>query len=236
MPALSKLRWIVLDLHWRLVRRPRLRRMSLEAVFSEYFQQHVWGKGGESISGGGSTTAATAAIRAALPGVLTEYGIKTLLDLPCGDGNWMNQVELDLDSYIGADIVPALIDLNISKWGKIPNRRFLQLDMTSDLMPRVDLVLCRDCLVHLSDVNAARALNNIKRSGSRYLLATTFPDHPHNLDIVDGEWRPINLQQAPFNLPPPLKLIREGLTEPSVQDKSLGLWRAADLASIAYSK
>ena len=227
--AYSKLRGTLLGLHWRFVKRPQLRRMSLEAVFSWYYDRPVWGRGAESISGGGSTTAATETIRSALPKLISDFGVRTMLDIPCGDGNWMSQVPLNLDLYIGADIVQQLVDFNLRRWGETERRKFAKLDLTRDGLPRVDLIFCRDCLVHLSDANVIRGLANIKASGSMYLITTTFPNHPENADIVDGEWRPINLERQPFNLPPPLRLVCEGLTESSCSDKSLGLWRIDEL-------
>ncbi|MGH8527432.1 MAG: class I SAM-dependent methyltransferase, partial [Gammaproteobacteria bacterium] len=73
---------------------------------------------------------------------------------------------------------------------------------------------------------------NIGRTGSRFLLTTTFPDHPLNVDIQTGEWRTLNLQCAPFNLPEPLELIVEGCTQNDGRyaDKSMALWRMEDVA------
>ncbi|MCX8509667.1 MAG: hypothetical protein ORN49_12460, partial [Rhodobacteraceae bacterium] len=55
-------------------------------------------------SGPGSDMAATARLRAALPGVFQRYGVKTFFDAPCGDWFWMQHVDLSALSYIGADI------------------------------------------------------------------------------------------------------------------------------------
>jgi hypothetical protein len=63
------------------------------------------------------------------------------------------------------------------------------------------------------------------------LLTTTFTSTRANHDIVTGDWRPIMLQQAPYGFPEPVALINEGCTEfdGRYPDKSLGLWRLADL-------
>jgi hypothetical protein len=105
------------------------------------------------------------------------------------------------------------------------------LDLTSSPLPPADLLLCRDCLVHLSLTDARRALANIRRSDITYLLTTTFPAEPTNVDVVTGDWRPLNLQRPPFGFPEPLELLVEGCTEQQglFADKSLGLWRVADL-------
>jgi hypothetical protein len=92
----------------------------------------------------------------------------------------------------------------------------------------VDLIFCRDCLVHFSHRLLRKAVNNIKRSQSRYLLTTTFPGRLTNAGIVTGHWQPLNLCAPPFNFPHPIRLLDEGHPAP-YQDKSLGLWRIDDL-------
>jgi hypothetical protein len=63
------------------------------------------------------------------------------------------------------------------------------------------------------------------------LLTTTFPDRGASQSIETGQWQPLNLEKPPFNFPPPLRVIREMSSEygGAFQDKSLGLWRIADL-------
>ena len=110
-------------------------------------------------------------------------------------------------------------------------REFRRLDLCSDELPKADVVLCRDCLVHLSLANVRRAVENLKRSGSQWLLTTTFPECEENLDIQDGDWRMLNFELAPFAWGKPERLLVEGCTESGggYEDKSLGLWRIADL-------
>ena len=48
-------------------------------------------------------------------------------------------------------------------------RVFLRLDLTRDPLPDGDLILCRDCLVHLPFEDVRRAVRNFKRSGARWL-------------------------------------------------------------------
>ena len=216
----------------RTFTRKHLWRPNLETVFGQHFQRQSWG-GEETCSGPGSTLLATSTLRPALLDLLREFGIKTLLDVPCGDGHWISQGNLDeyLDLYIGADIIQELVDLNAARWNESSHCKFLKLDLTRDSLPRVDLVLCRDGLVHLSNALAVRALKNIRTSGSRYLLATTFPELPANADIVSGDWRPMNLERPPFSLPSPIKFILERKV-PDYGNKGLGLWRIEELSRV----
>jgi hypothetical protein len=91
--------------------------------------------------------------------------------------------------------------------------------------------LCRDCLVHFSFGNIIAAFRTMKASGVRYLLTTTFLDRQVNEDIVDGDWRPLNLERSPFLLPAPLSAILEDCVEEggAYADKALALWNVSDL-------
>ncbi len=205
----------------------------LQGIFSRIYDGNLWGEP-ESVSGPGSSLAATAALRRELPGLLAELGVRTLLDAPCGDCHWILSTPLDLDLYLGADLVPALIERNISKYGAKhggPGRSFQVLDLTRDPLPKADAILCRDCLIHFSFRFIRQALDNFRRSGARYLLTTTYSGLPRNQDILSGQWRPLDLQLPPFSLPPPVRLIREKEYEEGGLRlcRSLGVWEVAAL-------
>lgn len=200
--------------------------------FTELYHKRGWG-GSESVSGPGSSLEHTLTIREELPRLLKEINAHSLLDAPCGDFHWMKELQLDIDRYTGVDIVPEIISINREKYGN-DRREFLLLDIVKHPLPVVDLVLCRDCFVHFSFHDIFRALKNICRSNSRYLLTTTFTDLRKNRDIPTGGWRPLNLQIPPFNFPDPISLINEKYTETdgSYADKSLALW---DLGTVAHN-
>lgn len=200
--------------------------LDLAARFVRIERTNLWGAA-SSVSGLGSEDPATAAIRDALPALLQRLGARSLLDAPCGDAGWIGRLRLDLD-YIGIDIVPSLIEANRRRVadGELSGR-FLVADMTRDVLPRADVVLCRDCLVHLSFDNIARAVARLRDSGAGFLLVTTFPEWECNRDCENGDWRALNMQRAPFNWPAPCELINERCEEGGGgwRDKSLGLWR-----------
>lgn len=212
----------------RYFRIRKLRGRAAEEIFTEFFEANKW-RGNESRSGRGSDDDQTALIIKSLPSLFKELGVKTILDIPCGDFHWMKNVDLSDLNYIGADIVADLIAANASFASS--SVRFMHLDLIEDKLPQADLIFCRDCLVHLCFADALKALRNACDSEAEFLLTTTFPGRTTNTDILTGEWRAINLQQAPFNFPPPLKLIDEGCTEAEGDfgDKSLGLWKLADI-------
>ncbi len=208
--------------------------LDLAARFERIEQTNLWGAA-TSVSGLGSEDRATAAIREALPGLLQRLGARSLLDAPCGDGGWIGSMQLDVD-YTGIDIVPSLIAANNARVARGDlSGRFLVADITRDALPACDLILCRDCLVHLSFQNIARAMSRFRASGAQFLLVTTFPEWEDNRDCEDGDWRALNMTKAPFGWPPPRELINERCEEGGGgwRDKSLGLWRLDELPDSA---
>jgi Methyltransferase domain len=201
----------------------------MRRVFTAIHEGKVWGEG-ESSSGPGSTRDRAASFLPALIDLVQTLRIAVLLDAPCGDFNWAEPLSDAVARYIGIDVVPALIDANRRRWTS-DRRRFLCRDFVRQRLPSADLVLCRDALVHLSERDIFSAIDNLRRSGAEYLIATTFVDDRSNLDIATGEWRPLNMQRPPFSFPPPLELIDERChhTGGIYRDKRLALWRFPDL-------
>ena len=200
-------------------------RERVRAAFTQCYLENGWADP-ESRSGPGSTLERTATLREELPRLLAEFGVRSLLDVGCGDFNWMRTVDLGEIDYLGVDVVRELIADNERQFGG-PQRRFAVLEVASEVPPRSDLALCRDCLVHLSDSQVRAAITNLRAAGVGYLLATTFVDRSENPDVPTGGWRPINLALPPFRLGPPLRTLSENRTveDGRYRDKSLGLWK-----------
>ena len=212
----------------------RIRRWKLSGrkpvdVFAGYYRSNKWGDA-ESRSGKGSNLEATQDLRAALPGFIAGLGVESFLDLPCGDYFWMQHVDLGVERYTGGDIVPEMIEANRTTYG-CEGVAFEVIDLIAGPVPRHDLVFVRDCLVHLSSEHVKAALSNIKASGSTWLLTTTYPGTGTNDEISTGQWRSIDLEEAPFNLSAPMKYLKEGQEHVKGQapNKRLGLRRVADL-------
>lgn len=207
-------------------RRKEFEGLGLADRFTRIRETNLWGAA-ESVSGLGSELAATATLRQELPRLLADLGAKSLLDIPCGDFGWMSAVDLAGIRYVGGDIVEALVEENRAKHGL----DFRRLNLCSDDLPQADVVFCRDCLVHLSYANIGRAVENLRRSGSTWLLTTHFLECEENRDIEDGDWRMLNFELEPFRWGPPLRVLVERCTESGggYEDKALALWRIADL-------
>lgn len=215
----------VRNLYWKM----KFFGKDTEAVFTEIYHLNHW-NGIESRSGQGSSLKQTRIVIEALPGILNTFEVSSILDIPCGDFNWMSFVPLGQINYVGADLVPELIEHNQEKYGG-KKRLFQCINLIEDPLPRVDLVFCRDCLVHLPYEAIFSSINNIKGSGAKYLMATTFIDTHSNRDISIGDFRPLNLEVWPFNFPSPICILKEGCTESdgAHTDKSMGVWCVDDL-------
>lgn len=175
-----------------------------EDRFTKIYLTNHWNDS-ESRSGEGSTLENTSSIRNELPKVLEKYEIKSMLDAPCGDFNWMQLITQTLSiKYIGGDIVKPMIKQNNARY-KNNDISFVHLDLTKTALPEVDALFCRDCLFHLSYQDIASVLKNFLSSKITYLITTSHaaPNGPRikNSNITTGDMRLLDLFSEPFSLP-----------------------------------
>jgi len=205
--------------------------MDSQQIFTDIYDVNGWGDP-ESRSGPGSSVFRTRLIRPALSQLFRDLAVQSILDVPCGDFNWMRLTEMPGILYTGADVVSEIVQRNLDLYSG-ESRHFVCLDMIVDRLPSADLILCRDGLVHLSFADIASTLDQMRSSGAKYLLATTFDTHPENCDIQTGDWRPLNLQIPPLSFPPPIRKIWDGpRPDGTYADKMLALYNAADLPAL----
>lgn len=203
--------------------------LSVEQKFKYIYDNNHWG-GSASKSGQGSDRNQVSKIIKELPELIKEYNLQSILDIPCGDFNWMKSLDLSGVKYTGADIVDEIVEVNNTNYSG-EDKNFVKLNIIDNSLPKYDLILCRDCFVHFSNDDIIKSIKNIKASKSKYLLTTTFTNCRSNEDIVTGDWRVLNLTEPPFCFPNPLHTIVEECTECNnkYRDKSLGLWLISDL-------
>lgn len=199
------------------------RARSAERIFERYAVSNHW-KEKQSVSGPGSTLLQTETLRKSLEVVLAQLEIKSLVDLPCGDFNWMSRVALP-KAYLGLDVSKTVIELNQTRW-KRPGVDFEVFNILESPPPSGDLLMCRDLIQHFSHSDAKIAVSNLLRGRNKWIAITTFPDRYLNKKIRTGDWTPYNLELPPFAFPPPDLIINEECTEANgaFRDKSLGIW------------
>ena len=166
-------------------------------------------------------------MRKKLSALITLFGISSIADAPCGDLNWMKHVDIGTCRYIGIDIVQELIEHNAKIFG--PTKEFRHLNLLEDVIEKVDLIICRDMLAHLTSEQVFTVLRNFKKSGSKYILMTTSATLETNYNIETGDWRRLNFELPPFNFPKPIVLIDEDVPFTWEIGKRLGLWLLEDL-------
>ena len=201
----------------------------MKEIFTSIYEsqyKELWA-GSESRSGIGSSKKATKTIRKHIKKIIKEYDIKSIADCGCGDFNWMKLIINKLGvRYTGIDIVDDLVEQNNILFST-DNISFVVGDITSDIIPKSDLIIARDVLVHFSFDNIKNAISNFSKSGSKYLLLTSFVKNRNwdALDIKDGQWRTLNFCDSPYFKESIIKLFNENCTEGngSFDDKSLML-------------
>lgn len=197
----------------------------MKEIFEDIIHNHRWC---DVLCGSGSTLTYTTRLRDDLPDLLATYQITSMLDAPCGDFSWMSLVAFPKPfTYIGADIVESMILDNRQNY---PDVDFRVLDISKDRLPDADMIFVRDCLIHLSNVDVLRVLDNICSSSIKYVMLTSYkPAHAQINDIRTGDFRPINMQADPFNLPPPLASLDDG--PPNSVIKTMDLWSTEQIRS-----
>lgn len=192
-----------------------------ENLFTAYYKNKQWGCQ-EVFSGPGSSVEYTKNIRKEIPRLIKQLGVQRILDAPCGDYNWFRLISRKKNTYYtGADIVEPMIRRNQNLF-KNENTDFIKLDIIKDTLPDSDLWLCRDCLLHFSNKDIVKAINNFFRSNIRYLLTSTYTESGKNKDIPTGRFRFLNLNLPPFSFCEPLLFIDDWIKGHPV--KKLGLW------------
>ena len=189
-----------------------------EQVFTSIFRRNGWG-GDDSRSGKGSSLRFAEPLGKIIKEAIEFTKAVTVLDAPCGDYKWMQGAEIPPENYVGVDIVEEMIEQLKEEH---PDRTWMQKDITKDELPKADLIVCRHCIVHLSFELGLQAIENFRRSGAKWLLATTF-DKEKNKDIRTGGWRTLNLSIEPFNLGECYQKWPEKIQ--NRKDLFLGLWK-----------
>lgn len=165
----------------------------------------------ESASGPGSALASAEPTVELLQYILKHERPETILDLGCGDWNWMSSLGLPSPEtgydiqYNGWDASAELIDGLKGKYGQIGKIDFDVRDITTEPIPKTDLIIARDVLFHVPRHLAERLIERISNS-CRLFVANSFLDVSQNTDIEQylpikdwGSYQ-INLNRPPFDL------------------------------------
>ena len=158
--------------------------------------------------------------------VIDRYSIRSVADVPVGDGCFTGAALAALRNssvahepqveWTGVDIVPSLIERNTRRLGSL-GARFEVADVLgagAPPLPRAELVFSRQMTQHLCHEEVHLFLAQVANApAARYLLATTFRtgDDFVNKDIpcASAGYRAQDLTKPPFDLGQPLLWFSE---------------------------
>jgi hypothetical protein len=95
--------------------------------------------------------------------------------------------------------VPEIVTSNQERF-TTPNIRFEEFTAIEDL-PGGDLLLSKEVLQHLPNQMIIDYLGVIRSKYRFALLTNAIEPASPNVDIAVGGWRPVRLQDPPFNIP-----------------------------------
>lgn len=194
--------------------------------FSYIYKNSYWKNQTDgSKSGSGSNSSSTNNIIFELDKFIDEKKIKSILDIPCGDWNWMQKLNLKNVTYLGCDIVDDIVAVNNKKFSS-NNIKFETKDVIFDELPNSDLIIIRDLLVHLKDSEILNFIKNIHRSKFKYIAITNYDHTLHNSQgTIDDNWRPVNLTLEPFYLRQPDFKLDDSCNDTLDENyKKLNIW------------
>ena len=161
-------------------------------VFETIYKKNIWIHG----SGPGSFPENTIEYRVFLQKFLADFAIKSVVDVGCGDWQFSRFIDWSGITYTGIDIVASVIEKNNTLYKK-ENIRFYHGDIVTYQPPKADLLILKDVLQHLSNKNILTILKKTKE----YKYVLIINDYTeHNSDCFNGGYRPLNINNKPFNL------------------------------------
>jgi len=198
------------------------------SIFSSIYKQGVWvhADSQRSVSGVGSDERVANRFKAQFEALLVNLDCGLLVDVGCGDWNWMKNVKLS-GNYIGIDIVKEVIEAN-RRCYESDRVLFQILDAVTMPVPTCDVAFCREVLFHLSFKDAKSVLKNLVKR-SKWILVTSDLDIWFNSDIQTGDFRSLNLLKHPFGLPHPHQMLNDDAISPG---RRICLWRSSDIIRI----
>jgi SAM-dependent methyltransferase len=193
----------------RIFQERREARMSCQELFTRVYLEGEWGGGsGEFYSGPGSSPEASKPYTDAVRAFIAKQGIRSVIDVGCGDFRVGRVIASSGARYIGVDIVEPLIAHNQREYGG-DSVKFVVGNVIEDDLPDADLCLLREVLQHLSNEEILQSLARLRKY--RNVIVTDHQpqpesnfvanrDKPHGRDIRLYAQSFIALDQSPFNV------------------------------------
>lgn len=181
--------------------------VSCNEIFEFVYQHNIWVNGDGS--GTGSTLEYTTQTIEQILQVMRRYEIKSIFDAGCGACVWtealLHRVFKEIPGfklYTGCDASSTAVQRARERVAGLGNVVVDVMDLTRDSIPHgFDMILSRDCLQHLSLMDAAKVLCNVAMASPKvFLVGSYLPGE--NKEIGTGDCYDINLAKAPFEMWP----------------------------------
>ena len=178
---------------------------------SNHWRDYNKPKVNESVSGTGSDLKNDSPLVNDIKNFLAEFEVKKILDLGCGDFNWMKFIVLNnnkITNYLGLDIVDEIINLNNINY-KNNEVSFQSCDILLENLPEsYDLVIIRDLFIHLKNDDILKIIDKINNTSIKFLAVTSYHTTEININTNRfGHHRYINMKLDPFYLDRPFKIF-----------------------------
>ena len=161
------------------------------SIFDVIYRSSAWGKD----SGPGSDPTYAKYWIDKVNSALSLPDIDSVLDIGSGDWRLGSNYNLKNKSYTGLEVSEEAI--KISEKYTSTKVNFVFGDAEHFVFSRVDLILVKDVLQHLPSKSVQIILDKIFKACKFALICNDFSNI--NVDIHDGGWRSLNLNEKPFN-------------------------------------
>jgi hypothetical protein len=181
--------------------------MDAASVFSDIYARDAWSGG----SGPGSTPAFCGPLVDWLVAYCNAQNVGSIVDLGCGDCQWMPQVVGKIKSrYLGVDCVLDVVRANKMRFLTDMDFMWGHFDADPAFIPRADLYWMKDVLQHWPDDEIVSFLDRFfaAKPGAR-LLVCNCADQKASPRILDLRWRfhPLSGTMEPLSRYSPERLF-----------------------------
>ncbi len=178
-----------------------------KSIFENIYKNKIWNNNNKNIplSGPGSSLENTSSISILLDDFINKNNCEQILDLGCGDLNWIKNTLFfnnENINYIGIDIVETLINEHKINY---PTKTFYCSDiLDNDIInytsnKKISFIILRDVIFHLNNINILEIFKNIKNKFN--YIAITSCNCNINTDIFDiYNYNKKNINIKPFNI------------------------------------
>lgn len=136
-----------------------------------------------------------------------KHNIGSMFDAGCNDCKIGIGISPPIE-YFGGDISAAMV---ADSWARRPNFNVKLHDVTTDPLPRVDVLFIKDVTIHLNNQDKKKIIHNWLASQIPWLMVT-HDEFENNRDIDYNEGFPfafVNWEKDPWNFPKPTDTVYE---------------------------